>query len=376
MDNKVSKRASFIQILIFCLFIAGIFIANLAIPSRDFSERENRYLQTLPALSLKDLASGAFTKNFENYVMDQFVLRDSWTEMKARAELSLGKRENNDVYLASDGTLIERYEKPDYKMVDANIAAVNRLAETAGVPVYFALVPGVPEIWRGKLPSDAPNYSQAELISYIYEKAQPATIDMHSALDAHASEYIFYKTDHHWTTLGAYYGYEKLAGSLGLSPSPLSSYARRTVSDEFYGTVYSSSGFAWVEPDSIEIFVEPGENIEVTNFPTGSSMEGKLYDESFLEKKDKYSMFMGGNTPKLQIMTGNPGGKILILRDSFMDSLTPFLLEHYSEIHLLDLRYYILSVHDYIEQNDIDTVLVCYSVSNFASDVKVYLAGQ
>ena len=373
----MKKPALIIQIVIFCAFISGFFILNIVTPDKEFSERENRYLTMLPKFSLGDLRSGKFTKNFEDYIMDQFVFRDSWTTLKARSELAIGKKENRDVYLCADDVLIGEFNRPDFELIDANIVAINTLAEDSGVPVYLALVPGAAELWSDKLPKNAPNYSQVELMTYIYENSNTLPVDMYGNLKEHKSEYIYYRTDHHWTSLGAYYGYLGLSKALGFTPAEQSSFDRRIVSEEFYGALYSSSGFSWVNPDSIETFVRPDESIEIINYPSGSPVEGTLYDESFLDKKDKYSMFMGGNTPQLQIKTGNEhGGRLLVLRDSYMDSLTPFLLNHFSEIHILDLRYYKLSVLNYIEENSIDTVLVCYCVNNFVTDSTVFLAGR
>ena len=165
---------------------------------------------------------------------------------------------------------------------------------------------------------------------------------------------------------------------MGLPCPALDSYTdRHVVSEEFYGTTWSSSGFSWVDPDTMEIFVNAPEGLKVTSYPQGSPVEGKLYDFSFLEKKDKYSMFMGGNCPMHVIETGNEDKpSLLILRDSYTDSLIPFLLDDFSEIHVLDLRYYRASLKAYIEQNDFDNVLVCYSVSNFCSDSNIFLLGM
>lgn len=223
-----------------------------------------------------------------------------------------------------------------------------------------------------------PNDSEKEVIDYCYGQSNATNVDMYSALSAHKDEYIFYRTDHHWTSLGAYYGLSALAESMGLPCPALDSYTdRHVVSEEFYGTTWSSSGFSWVDPDTMEIFVNAPESLKVTSYPQGSPVEGKLYDFSFLEKKDKYSMFMGGNCPMHVIETGNEDKpSLLILRDSYTDSLIPFLLDDFSEIHVLDLRYYRASLKAYIEQNDFDNVLVCYSVSNFCSDSNISLLGM
>ena len=368
----MSKKAVWAQTLVFTAFIAVFFVLNLLTPERGFSERENRVLQTAPRFSFSSLFAGKFTGTYEDYVTDQFAFRDGWITLKARSELISGKQENNGVYLCENGTLIERFEKPDYDGVDFSLDAINTLADSSSAQVYFALIPSASEIWSGMLPAGAPDYRQKYVIDYAYAHTNAKTVDMYSALEKHSGENIFYRTDHHWTTLGAYYGYDALMRSMRMEPLPLSEYIPRTVTDSFYGTTYSSSGFSWVPADSITAYVEQGE-VKITNYPNGEPLEGMLYDESFLSVKDKYSYFYGGNTPLLEIDTGNTGApSLLIIRDSYMDSLSPFLFPHFSNISILDLRYYKTGLGAYIEEKGFDNILVCYSVPNFVSDGNIF----
>lgn len=374
----MNKKALWAEALIFLAFIGAFFILNLVLPDRQFSEQENRYLQMRPEFSFKSLFSGDYTSKFETYTTDQFTFRDVWITLKAASELALGKQENNDVHLCENGTLIEGFKRPENSVLDSNMSALNTLVENTDAKVYFALIPDKSDLYSSLLPKNAPNDSEKEVIDYCYGQSNATNVDMYSALSAHTDEYIFYRTDHHWTSLGAYYGLSALAESMGLPCPALDSYTdRHVVSEEFYGTTWSSSGFSWVDPDTMEIFVNAPEGLKVTSYPQGSPVEGKLYDFSFLEKKDKYSMFMGGNCPMHVIETGNEDKpSLLILRDSYMDSLIPFLLDDFSEIHVLDLRYYRASLKAYIEQNNFDNVLVCYSVSNFCSDSNIFLLGM
>lgn len=375
----MTKRSSWVQIIIFTAFIAVFFALFLLLPDKDFSEQENRVLEPAPTFSFEALFAKKFTTKFESYTTDQFPFRDSWTTAKARCELAIGKEENKGVYLCAGGTLIEAYEAPEQEQLDTNIAAINSFSENAGVPVYFALIPSNSEIHSDIIPKNAPNDSQKDVIDYCYANSGASNIDIYDDLAAHSEEYIFYRTDHHWTSLGAYYGYETIMKSMGYSPAPLSSFAPQTVSDEFYGTVYSKSGMSWVKPDSIEIYAEQDTATAVTNYSTNAPVAGTLYDYAFLDKKDKYSMFMGGNTPLVTIKTSNTDApSILIIRDSYMDSLIPYLQNNFSEIHVIDLRYYKTqlaesTVSDYIKSNGIDEVLVCYSVYNFGTDTNVFL---
>ena len=374
----MSKKALWAEALIFLAFIGVFFILNLVLPDRQFSEQENRYLQMKPEFSFKSLFSGDYTSKFETYTTDQFTFRDEWITLKAASELALGKQENNDVHLCENGTLIEGYERPENSALDANMSALNTLVENTDAEVYFALIPDKSDLYASLLPKNAPNDSEKEVIDYCYAQSNATNVDMYSALGAHTDEYIFYRTDHHWTSLGAYYGFSALAESMGIDCPALDFYAdRHVISEEFYGTTWSSSGFSWVGPDTMEIFVNEPEGLKVTSYPEGSPVEGKLYDFSFLEKKDKYSTFMGGNCPLHEIVTGTEGKpSLLIIRDSYTDSLLPLLLDDFSEIHVLDLRYYRASLKSYIEQYDFDSVLVCYSVSNFSTDSNIFLLSR
>ncbi len=369
----MSKKALWLQSLIFLGFIGLFFVLNIVLPDREFSEQENRYLQKLPSFSFEDLFDGTFTTDFEDYVTDQFAFRDSWTSLKARAELLSGKDENKGIFLCEGERLIEAFTLPEKDDLDFSLSSIDTLAKNSDIPVYFALIPSAAEIYGDMLPSGAPNASQKELINYAYSSVSAENVDMYSALSAHKDESIFYRTDHHWTTLGAYYGYTALAETMGFEPIPLSAYTEKVVSESFLGTTYSSSGFGWVEPESISSYVEQGDAI-ITNYPKGAPVEGSLYVESFLEAKDKYSYFYGGNTPLLTIESGKEDlPSLLIVRDSYMDSLSPYLIEHFSTIHIVDLRYNNTSLKSYIEQNDIDNILVCYSVPNFCTDGNIFM---
>jgi len=372
----MSKKALWLQTVIFLAFISFFFLLNLILPDRDFSENENRYLQKLPKFSFEDLFDGTFTADFEDYVTDQFAFRDGWTSLKARAELLMGKDENKGIFLCEGERLIEAFEKPNMDDIDFSLSSIDTLAQQSSANVYFALIPSSAEIHSELLPKGAPNYSQKKLIDYAYSSVSANTVDMHSVLSAHKDEKLFYRTDHHWTSLGAYYGYTAVCEAMGITPKPLSEYKEKVVTDSFLGTTFSSSGFGWVEPESISTYVEQ-EDAVVTNYPSGAPTEGSMYVDSFLAVKDKYSYFYGGNTPLLTIETDkNDLPSLLIVRDSYTDSMSPFLTEHFSTIHIVDLRYYNLSLKAYITQSNIDNILVCYSVPNFATDGNIFLVAN
>ena len=377
----MSKKYSIFLTALFCAFLGVAVTANALTPDREFSDIENRALAKRPALSWKTVRTGAFMSDYESYITDQFPARDGWTAAKAYLEKAVGKQENNGVYFCDDSTLITRFEEPDQKRLANNIGYVNTFADKAGVPVTFGLIPTQASVWADKLPQGAPNYDQKLVMQQAAQSVSPRFVDLSAALTSHKDEPIFYRTDHHWTSLGAYYGYVGLAEALGYTPVPLEQYTKTTVSTEFYGTVFSSSGVRWVKPDEMDTYV-PEDGITVVSHTydsKGNPVEEprQLYDKSYLSKKDKYSMFLGGQQSLGVVKTGNPDKpKLLLIRDSYSDSLVPFLTAHFSEIHLMDFRYCKLSPSQYIAENGINQALVLYSVPNFVSDANLLWIGR
>ena len=361
-----------ITAFLFLLFLAGMAVAGLVKPDRSFSEQENRYLAQLKAPTLRTLKSGQFMEVFEDYVIDQFPLRDRWIGAKAWSERLLGKQENNGVYLGTDGqTLFAQYTAPTD--LAKRMANVNALADSVNVPVAFALVPDKSYVWASRLPANAPladdGSAAREAASLCSDRVQ--WIDLYG-LDW--GDDSFYRTDHHWSTMGAALAYQALETALTVSAA-LPDGPLKLESDSFYGTTWSSAGAHWVEPDSIYTWVD-GAGFSVTAYHTGAAQPGVLYDRSKLTAKDKYAMFLGGNQPLCVIE--NPaasGGRLLVVRDSYADSLAPFLAGDWQEVHLWDLRYNLNSLRQYVADNGIDQVLVLYSAANFASDTNLFLLG-
>ena len=244
------------------------------------------------------------------------------------------------------------------------------------VPVYFGLIPSAAEIWKDRLPEGAPTADEKAIIDKLYFSTGASVIDLYGALAPHSGEDLYYRTDHHWTSLGAFYGANAILEAMGLKPLELDSYQKTTVTDQFYGTSFSTSGVRWLPPDSIDTYV-PGDGVKVTSYFNGAPEEGSLYVDSKLEVKDKYSYFLGGNQALCVIETEHTDApSVLVVRDSYTDSLAPFLTERFSKIHLFDLRYNLTNIQSYVEEHDIDTVIVLYSFSNFASDDKLFLLAR
>ncbi len=368
------KKSQWGQALLFLLFFGGLFLANLISPDRVFSPVENRTLASAPALTAESVFSGRFMSEFESYVTDQFVLRDDWTALKAYVERAAGKRENNDVYIAGD-TLIERFELADERQLAANLLAVDRFTARTDAPVYLMLIPTAAGVWRDRLPEGAPSCDQEAILVGLPERTRAEVVNAWGVLSVHADEAIYYRTDHHWTSLGACYGAAALLRAMGKEPASPDRWTPETVSDDFCGTLWSRSGARYIPPDTIKIYV-PEDGIQVNSLEGGQWREGPLYAREKLRTKDQYAVFLGGNQPLAVIRTGREGEKLLLIRDSYADSEVPFLLDAFSEIHLIDLRYWRQDVAAYVRENGIDRVAVSYSLKNFAEDTNLYFLGR
>ena len=361
--------------VLFCLFIGGMFLGSLILPDREFSQLENRNLEQAPEVSLENITTGKFMEDAEDYVNDQIIGRDFWVALKAWSEHLSGKQENNGVYFAKEDTLISRVDTPEQSTLDTNAGYVNALVDNVDVPVYFGIIPSAAEIWSDRLPEGAPTADEKAIIDRLYNAVQTHTIDLYSALAQHKDEGLYYRTDHHWTSLGAYYGYTALMEALGVEPEPLGE--KTTVSQDFNGTLYSTSGVHWLESDEIDTYI-PDEGVTVTvNDGVSESTHG-LYVEENLVGKDKYTFFMGGNNPLYIVKSENAATdeKLLLVRDSYSDSLIPYLTQYYSEIHVIDLRYYRVPVAAYAESMGADSIFVCYSIENFQKEDNVIFLGQ
>ena len=372
----MSGKFNFLLTSVFCAFLSGMLVISLLLPDKDFSPLENRYLQQVPELSLESVTSGEFMADAEKYTADHVVGRDFWVALNTWCERLSGKRENNGVYFGKDGTLINRVDTPTDESLDKKADYVDKLVDNVNANVYFGLIPSAASVWADRLPAGAPTADEDAIIDRLYSATQALPVDLRDALHANRAQELYYRTDHHWTSLGAYYGYTAIADAMGLTPVPLTDYEKTTVSDSFNGTIFSSSGVRWLEPDRIDTYV-PEDGITVTSYFNGKPEPGALYVDRFLAEKDKYSYFLGGVCPLHVIETENTEApRLLIVRDSYSDSLVPFLTPHFSQIHMYDLRYNNTSLAQYVEDNDIDSVLVLYSIPNFIDEMNLTKLGR
>lgn len=356
---------------VFTLFLVTLLILNIITPNKAFSESENRVLSQIPFFSFDKLMSGKYTKDIEDYITDQFTFRDYWVSFKSTMERLSLKTQNNGIYFGKDDFLLEDYKEPS-DQIAKNISKINKFNNK--LPNVFTSVVFAPtsvKIYEDKLPLFASPYNELNSINKIKNNLDKNInfVDVYDALKSKKDEYIYFRTDHHWTMRGAYYAYETLANSLNITPYSIEDFNSEIVSESFYGTLYSKSNDRSVSPDWIEIFkpkFDVAYNISYVDTETESN---SLYEYNHLSKKDKYSLFLDGNHSLISIKTSvNNDKKLVIFKDSYSHCFIPFLANHYEEIHVIDLRYYKLNIYDYIEENDIDEALFFYNILTFSED--------
>lgn len=378
LERKKKNRQNKVLTGLFLALVFGGTAATFLAPKREFSDRENRALQQFPKLSTAAVLDGSFESDYETYLSDQFPARDGWIRIKTEAELATGKDEIKNIYFAKDDYLIESHEgsfttdtaEKNIQYLATFLKSQENRFETGRITAM--IVPNAVEVLKEKLPKYAPDSGESEYLSRIRAALQTAMwFDTASVLEAHKEETIYYRTDHHWTTLGAWYVYQAWAEQNGFSPAPLSDYTIEDLTTDFKGTIESKVGVE-VVPDTIQSFVKKDLPSYTLDYNNGQKTSEDLYDRSYLETKDKYSVFFGGNQPVIRATIKNGSDrKLLVIKDSYAHCFLPFTFEDYSEVDFIDIRYFNESLKSYLEKSDYTDLLFLYNASGFAEDVSL-----
>ncbi|MBR6633418.1 MAG: hypothetical protein IKL05_03840 [Clostridia bacterium] len=358
---------------IFILLIFGFTLFDLFTPDREFSEWENRTLTQAPTLTLKTLASGEFGKQYESYITDQFVLRDTFVKAKFLSDMALGKRDSGGVYV-TDNSLYSVQPDPEYKIIDKNMGAMASFAERTGLSSYLTVVPSSTYIYRDSLPPFAPVIDEKEIFYYIGKNIKGVNfVDVTDKMHESRANYNYFRTDHHWTADGALIGYNAFLNALGKESLTKDSFSVIQISDDFVGTLSSKSGALGIEKDILQRFDRGNVlDVEIWNGVESNSYESIYFDE-YLDKKDKYSYYLGTNQPIVRIKTDAQGGRLLAFKDSYAHIMTPMMLGDWSEIVLVDLRYVRERIDVLLERvtglkpSEFDVALFLYSTETFTT---------
>lgn len=384
-----------LMIGVFSVIILGISISTLVLPKQERSENENRSLAKFPSLVneaklkkaenfgdflgaikwdyITERKEASFMDDFETYFADHLVGRDLWVEGANTISKLTGKQEINGVYTV-DNRMIQAFKEYDEEEVAKSIAAMNKFAERfPEKQMSFMLVPTAQELFKDKLPSYAGLLSEKDFIDKCYSQLEGiAPIDALSYLSEHKNEYLYYRTDHHWTSLGAYYAYCAAAKTLGYGAYGLNSFNVETVSSDFRGTLYSKTLDSSVPADSMDYYTLANGEPKVTLKSINNGKEtvyDSLYVRDYLNVKDKYSSFTGENAPVVEITTDvDNGKKLLVVKDSYAHSLVPFLSKHYSKITMIDMRYVNTGLDSVINLDEYEQVLFMQNVITFTEN--------
>ena len=355
------------------LLLLALTAADLVKPDRLFSETENRILAQKPESSLENILSGGYEEDYESYATDQFVSRDRWVAMKTRMDILLQKKLIKGVYLGQDGYLIEQHLPGNYDQEKVSKRLDQLLGLTEQYPgTMVMLVPTADNILVDKLPPHAVSFDQRELLARVREKiGEEHVLDLFPILEKHREEQIYYRTDHHWTTLGAYYGYQQWTRAMDYPPRNFDPQDLVTVSDSFLGTLHSRLNLP-MEADEIQIFPRTvSSRVRVVYDFTREAVG--YYEPSYLETKNQYGYFLDDNHGFVEIDTAYVAQdrELFLIKDSYANSLIPILAPHYEKIYVLDLRYYNGSLFSLMEQyvtgEKVD-VLVVYNCIHFLED--------
>ena len=369
-DPERRKKLRAAACLAAALFVVFFLVMEIVTPDRGFSANENRNLAERPKLTAEDFKSGGFFKGLSSRFSDQFFLRDAFVSLNAAEEYLFGKRESHGVYIGKDHYLFADTETPDPDKIRALTDALGNFAgKYQDRSVRMMIVPCAAAIMPEKLPGNAPVRDQLQDISdFVSSLPDNVTyVDASYVLTEHKSEPLYYRTDHHWTSLGAKTVFEGTASMLGIA-SPVSEYDHLLLSTRFLGTLASQSGHYGTR-DSIDLYIPKPAVLYYISIPDGDVVRSSLYDRAKLAEKDQYQVFLGGNHPVVEIRTAAGTGKnLLLFKDSYANSFVQYLIPYYDKIVMIDPRYYYENPDTVIRSNGITDILFLYSANTLFTD--------
>lgn len=369
----MTKKRDIVITALFCGFIGVMAAGTAFLPKQEISVNEKRTLAKFPKFSLEKVTDGKWESDFETYISDHFPARNFFASADSYYMLYTGRNGVKGVYKGKDGYLLNTPVKCDNKQLNANVTAVSEFAKSTGIETSLMVVPSAGYIMADKLPAIHEEYNDRAILHEIEELLDGVClIDLTDEFYECSDDIqLYYKTDHHWTSEGAYIAYTKWAEIEGLAVRSKEEYTIESA-DGFYGTTYTKSALWNEKADTLEVWEYP---INITVSIDDSQEYDSLFFKEHLAEMDKYPVFLDGNHGFERIINNdNPNGiKALVIKDSYAHCFVPFMAESCSQIDMVDLRYYFDSVSQLAAQNEYDKVLVLYGISNLceASDLAI-----
>ncbi len=374
-STLAEERSPHILPAFFLGLISALLVLGIVLPDSDFSQTENRQLQVAPEVSVGNFLNGTFQSEFQTYVEDQFPFRDMWVTLKSAVSTISGRVENNGVYRCGDGTLVLEFVAPEK---DSAAEAVVKFTEAHkdDMTIYTLVSPTAAGIWSYKLPSQVVVDDQKAYLEGInnqFAEAGARVVDVWKAFEAKKDFDLFYRTDHHWTTYGAQLAYMNLANEMGMNVSS-KTYNDLVVKSDFAGSLTAQGGYFLSGTDELHVYLRSDQDVPcVVTYTSEKEKASSPYDSSALDKRDAYEVFFGGNHSLIEIdcYAENSRGTLLVIKDSFANSLIPFLIGDYEHILVVDPRYYTEDLETLVESNNINDVLFLYNATTFAQDTSL-----
>ncbi len=379
LNNQWQKVRNYPVIVVFFALLIGFTLIDLIVPDRESSELENKNLAQRPSFNLSTLLRNEWTAKYDQYVKEQVFGRDTWITLYSRAETALlRKTDIGGMTIGEDGQLFTKMPaltESEQKQLPKNIEAVTQFAARYPGKVTFMMAPSASLVHADRLPYATPILDEGALTDEIFAQVgQTANVlDLRPLFAEHREddEELYYFTDHHWTTYGAYLAYTAFCEQQGLTPFDPESHSAIDV-PKFYGTSYSASRYYGTLPDTLTYYDLPNrmtvyEHNAMTNEFIDKGTTG-LYDLAKLDTRDKYAAFLYGNNG-YSVIEGDGKGSILVIKDSYANCFIPFLTANYETIGVVDLRNFkSINADELIEQGGYDHVLVLYNFQSFKSD--------
>lgn len=378
-SERAKDHRSLADILLCVASCTVIFVFALLLfllPKKKYSETERRTLATFPHFSFESLIEGKYTKEISDFCSDRFPMRETMRNITAVSSLAALQFENGNVILGGEHQLIKRvtYSDYDYERLDGNLSEIKKFSDTLAkrdVPTSLFVAPKTSDIVKKSYPPYFYDTTKKAFdMALSLENAYNCNEELISAYDD--GEYVMFRTDHHYTQMGAYYAYLSLADALNIEPLSEDKFEKVKLCDGFLGTTASSSGFpkGILGASADELYVYFGDDdsdYTVKNVITGEKMMG-FYNLEYLDSFDKYSVFLGENSAHLRIYNEKHPERptLLIIKDSFSHSSIPFLARHFN-LEVLDLRYYNSPLSSFLEENPVDQVLFFYGIDSLVT---------
>ena len=364
------KLTSRITALLTLAFIAVFSAITFFGGKRDISPEENRVLAKAPELNAKELYDGRTGEKLDHYVTDHFAGRNRWLVGSSLIQTELSESIVNGVYV-SDDRLISTDDKG---ITDASAMAevFDSFAENYDGMVYFAAIPTSAGVYGDVLPGHIVRQTESQQINALYYAMDSdiRKIDAYNILKMLKDNYIYYRNDTKWTSYGAYCVYKTVIQKLGFQPNSYDKYSIEHVTDNFRGNLYNRTLSRRPKADIMDIY-EYHNGAEVTSCIVvrrdGINAEGQIFDREKLETGDKYSMYLGDSVPIMRITTSaNTDKKLLVIKDDFGDCFVPFLLQHYSEITVVDPSVMSGKLSDYVNADDYGQTLFLFGTDSLS----------